>query len=264
MVARTQCRNGPHPPGLSVVLPAFNVGASIVPTIDALRKELSPLVEPLEFIVVDDGSTDDTAIFISHLARDDVRLVRNTRNLGKGMAVYCGVKAAKYEAVCFTDADLPFAAGSYAAVATKVLQGASLVIASRRLPESELLVRMDVLGYAARRHLLGITFNRVVRFLLRLPYRDTQCGLKGFQQSIGLDLFERMRSPRFLFDVELLVTARALSLVVEEVPVSVVYRENKTSLRLLRDSTMMLAGLLEIAWRCWTGGYRHAHHRLSR
>jgi dolichyl-phosphate beta-glucosyltransferase len=250
------------PPGLSIVLPAYNEAQTIAATIAALREELSPLAAPLEFIVVDDGSRDATAAVVQELRAPDVRLLRSSHNAGKGMAVYRGVCAARYEAVCFTDADLPFRSGSYAAVVRRVLAGRPFVVASRRAAESEVYVRMNVLGYAVRRHLAGVLFNQLVRWTMGLPYRDTQCGLKGFQRHVGMEVLARMRSPRYLFDVELLIAARLLNIPVDEVPVSIIYRENNTSLRMSRDSLQVLRGLAGIIWRRWWGSYRHPNAAL--
>jgi dolichyl-phosphate beta-glucosyltransferase len=234
--------------GISVILPVFNHAEGIGRTVAALRQEVRPLVAQLEFIIVDDGSTDGTAAAATRLCEmaTDVRLLRNRGNLGKGLAVYLGLLAARYSKVCFTDADLPFSSGSYARVLQRLLLGCPFVAASRRMRDSEILVRMEVLGYAARRHLVGVTFNYIVRKFVGLPYRDTQCGLKGFDRQVGIQLLQRIRSSRFLFDIELFLAAQAVGIPVEEVPVCMVYNDFKSSVRLVADSTRMLLGLSAI------------------
>lgn len=251
--------------GVTIVLPAFNAAESIGATIDGLRAELAPLCRTLELVVVDDGSTDNTADVVRGLqaASPDIRLVRNVRNLGKGMSVYVGVLAARQPKVCFTDADLPFTHGSYAKVVQLALDGCPFAAGSRRMPQSEILVRMEVLGYAARRHFVGVVFNTIVRLLLALPYRDTQCGLKAFDRAVAIDLFRRLRSPRFLFDIELLVAAHELGIEVVEVPVCIAYNDFKSSVRLAEDSTRMLVGLLAIAWRFRRGIYRAVNPEMD-
>lgn len=235
---------------LSVVLPTFNMGDEIGATVDALRAELHPLARELEFIVVDDGSTDATARTVDRLCQtsSDVRLLRNRRNLGKGLSVYGGVLASRYPHVCFTDADLAFTPGSYARVVRELASGHPFVTASRRLEDSEIRVRMGVLGYAARRHFVGVVFNRLVRLCLRIPYRDTQCGLKAFRREVAIDLFRRVHAPRFLFDIELFLAARRLGIAVREVPVCIAYNDFKSSVKVARESSRMLVGLTRI-WR---------------
>ncbi len=251
--------------GLSVVVPAYNAASEVVTTIESLQAELSPLVGNLEFIVVDDGSTDTTPEAVMSLRRRNpaVRLLRNRHNLGKGASIYVGTLAARTPLVCFTDADLPFAPGSYARVAARLLEGAPFVVASRRLADSEIHVRVGVLAYAARRHLIGVVFNSLIRAALRVPIYDTQCGLKGFNRETGLALLQRLRTVRFLFDIELFVAARALGIEVAQVPVSVRYHERNTTLKLANDSASMFGGLARIAWRDWHGEYRLANPSLD-
>ncbi len=248
--------------GISVVIPAYNAAAEICETIQKVQSELFGLGLPLEIVVVDDGSSDATSEVVSQVP--SIRLLRGACNRGKGWAVYRGVAQATFPTVCFTDADGPFLPGSYRAVIEPVLQGAPFVIGSRRLPGSAMLVNMGALNYAARRHLIGIAFNRLVRLSLPLAITDTQCGLKAFQRSVGIELCQRVRSLRYLFDIELLLAARALGIPVTEVAVSVAYRDRKTSLRLFRDCLVMGAGTLAIAWRAYRGSYQQPNSKLSK
>jgi len=251
--------------GLSVVLPAFNLAGEIANTIAALRSELGALVSSLEFVVVDDGSTDATARTVQNLCQttSDVRLLRNHHNLGKGATVYVGVLAAQHANVCFTDGDLAFTPGSYARVVGELLAGHDFVVASRRLPDSQILVRMEVLGYAARRHFVGVVFNRLVRTCLRLPFHDTQCGLKAFRRDVAIELFRRVHSPRFLFDLELFLAARQAGVGTREVPVCIAYEDVESSVRVARDSLRMFAGLGQIWMRDRRGAYREPNPAMD-
>lgn len=252
-------------PGLSVVLPALDAAGEIAATLDALERELAGSCENFELIVVDDGSRDATVAIVDEVRRGGrpIRILRNRTNLGKGMAVYLGTCFSRYSHVCFTDADLAFVPGNYAEIAKRARATDLLVVASRRLRDSEILVRMEVLSYASRRHLIGVGFNRLVRMLLGLSHTDTQCGLKAFPRSMGLELFRRMQTGGFLFDIEILLAARELGLPVEEVPVCVRYKDFKSSVRLAQDSIRFLASLLAIALRSRRGGYRVANQQLD-
>jgi len=95
-------------PELSVVIPAFNEEGNVEPMYERLTAALGGLVDGLEIVFVDDGSSDGTWDGISALAaRDDrVRGIRFARNFGHQAAVTAGIDAARGLAVVIIDADL--------------------------------------------------------------------------------------------------------------------------------------------------------------
>jgi glycosyltransferase involved in cell wall biosynthesis len=239
-------------------MPAFNAAESIRDSVCRLRAALSDVAGPLEFVVVDDGSCDDTASCVRSLAAEDpaIRLLRSRRNLGKGLALHLGVYRARHPKVLLTDADAPFSTESYRDVVRLIDEGAPIVLGSRRLEASRILIQLDVLGYAFRRHLIGIGFNRVVRLLTGLPYTDTQCGLKALDRDVALELFQHLRLGGFIFDVELMLAARAKGIPAVEAPVCIVYEHAKSGLQVALDSWRMGLALLRVAARDWRGVYR--------
>jgi len=86
-------------PSVSIILPAYNEGEVIGSVLQSL---LEAAQEGWEIIVVDDGSTDDTA---ARAGIDGVRVVRHPYNKGNGAAVKTGLRTAGGEVVCLMDAD---------------------------------------------------------------------------------------------------------------------------------------------------------------
>lgn len=88
---------------VSVITPAFNSAASIERTVRSVAQQTFP---PLEHIVVDDGSSDDTALIIERLAREipHLRVIRQ-KNLGAGAARNAGIAAASGTYIAFLDSD---------------------------------------------------------------------------------------------------------------------------------------------------------------
>ena len=84
--------------GLSIVIPALNEAASL----RELLPELKQRFPSAEILVVDDGSTDDTATLCKEL---DVRCIRHPYNMGNGAAVKDGARHARGETLVFMDAD---------------------------------------------------------------------------------------------------------------------------------------------------------------
>jgi dolichol-phosphate mannosyltransferase len=95
-------------PELSVVVPAYNEEANLLPMVERLVEAVAPVVDGLEILFVDDGSRDGTWQGIAELAARDerVRGIRFARNFGHQAAVTAGVDAARGRAVVIIDADL--------------------------------------------------------------------------------------------------------------------------------------------------------------
>src|SRR5437016_3273288 len=96
---------GVHPL-VSIVVPAFNEASRIAESIRKIDAFARESTLPLELIVVDDGSVDQTAEIVRQLGIKGLRLIRNLENHGKGYTVRQGVLSASGEYVLFTDADL--------------------------------------------------------------------------------------------------------------------------------------------------------------
>src|SRR5437868_5317885 len=96
-------------PTLSIVVPAFNEAARIGPSLRKIIDYIGQQHEMIELIVVDDGSTDNTAEVAEKTASDSgatTRIVRYEPNRGKGYAVRRGLLAAQANIALFSDADL--------------------------------------------------------------------------------------------------------------------------------------------------------------
>ena len=102
--------NVPVPPKIAIVVPAFNEAGRLSKSVTAILSYLNERREQSELIVVDDGSTDETAAIarqaMSDPGRVDARLIRYEENRGKGYAVRLGLLEAKANIALFSDADL--------------------------------------------------------------------------------------------------------------------------------------------------------------
>ncbi len=121
---------------LSVIVPAYNEGATIHRILDLVAKVELPL--KLELIVVDDGSKDDTATKVGTWAaanqRSDmaVRLISKP-NGGKGSAVRRGIEESTGDYVIIQDADLEYDPNDYAALLAPMLAGEANVVYGSRV-----------------------------------------------------------------------------------------------------------------------------------
>lgn len=100
--ARPGPSSPPPPSGVSVVVPAFDEAEGIGHTLREIRGAMEPLGRPWELIVVDDGSSDDTA---ARAAAEGAVVVRLPRNRGYGAALKAGIARARHDLIVMSDAD---------------------------------------------------------------------------------------------------------------------------------------------------------------
>ena len=162
-----------QPVRLSVVIPAYNAGAVIGSTVAAVHAYFRRSGESYEVIVVDDGSTDDTAAAVSR-QEAGTQLLRLERNRGKGAAVRAGMLAARGDWVLFMDADHATRIEQLALVPLDEAE-ADIYIGSRRHPQAQSRAHRSRL-----RRLLSELFPRVVRRLVLPDWRTRNVGSRCF------------------------------------------------------------------------------------
>jgi dolichyl-phosphate beta-glucosyltransferase len=239
-----------EPPRVSVVVPAFNEAERIAGTVVELRKELDQLTGGVEIVVVDDGSTDDTAARARAAGAD--RVLTHPHNRGKGAAVRTGVLASRGRTVVFTDADLAYSTEQLPGLVAAIEAGNDVVIGSRTHPESETVVR------ASRLRAFGSRFiNIVTRSMLHGRYGDTQSGFKGFDGDVARSIFARTRLDGMGFDIEVLRIVELDHLRLREIPVRVA-NSPTSSVHVVSDGVRLLADLGRVWWWARRGDYDRA------
>jgi dolichyl-phosphate beta-glucosyltransferase len=217
-----------------LVLPAFNEAERIGPALDELfgylhrrnshGRDGAPgatyLPAQIEVLVVDDGSTDDTAAIVE--ARTEAAGTSPGLHLhvlrvphgGKGAAVRAGVLAATGDLVVFADADMATPPDQIPLL-VEALVDHDVALGSRVQPDgSDMRVTQP-----AYRRLLGKLFHLLASVWVVGPVQDTQCGFKGFNREAAQELFRRQRVTSIVFDVEIIYLARRLGRGIAIVPI---------------------------------------------
>jgi glycosyltransferase involved in cell wall biosynthesis len=193
--------------GLTIVLPCFNEAENVADAIRHAGSAAERCATDHEIVVVDDGSSDDTALVAARFVNRDrrVRLVVHTRNRGYGDAVRSGIAAARMPWVLLTDADLQFDLAELEDFLPSAAR-ADLVVGWR-------ILRRDPLN----RRLNAAAWNWLVRRMFRLPVRDVDCAFKLVRR----DLLEQLdlRATGAMISTELLVKSLAAGGRLEELAV---------------------------------------------
>lgn len=203
---------------------------------------LDQVGQPAEVLLVDDGSTDQTAAQSLAWAKQDprVRAVSYKKNAGKGRAVRIGVAAAKGDWLLLMDADNATPISEFALLWERRRQ-ADIIIGSRYLGRRQP-------GRSWLRQLVSRFGNGLVRLLLLPGLSDTQCGFKLFSAESAKRAFSQAQVDRWGFDFEVLAIARRLNYRIIEVPVA--WQDAAGShLRAGRAAWSTLKELVAVWWR---------------
>ncbi len=200
-------------PTLSIVIPAYNEEARIIPTIGAIASHVSGLRIPWELIISDDGSKDRTAQMVEELGFANLRVLRAQRNEGKGSAVRRGMLAARGKIALFNDADNSTPIEEIGKLLEKIYAGYDIAIGSRAARGAE-----EANKSLMRRAMSG-GLRWIVTNVFSASARDTQCGFKMFTREAAQRLFRAQTISGFSFDLEILYLAKKLGYRIAEVPI---------------------------------------------
>jgi len=244
----------------SIILPAFNEGSRIGLSLEKALAFIRQQGWKAEIIVVNDGSSDETARVVQAFMRGapELRLLENPGNRGKGYSVRHGMLNARGEVLVFSDADLSSPIAESTKLIAAIEQGADLAFGSRWL-----LAETQTRRQSLMRQLAGRAYNVLSRLLLGLPYKDMQCGLKAFSRRAGEIVFTRQQIERWGFDPELLFIARKFGLKMTEVAVEWAH-DDRSKINPLVDGIKMFWELLRIRMNSLAHHYeRPSFHFVS-
>lgn len=246
-------------PLLSVIIPAYNEANNFR---EGKLTEVDDFLNQQDYewqvIVVDDGSTDDTADLINTWikSKKNWRLIENPHH-GKAKTVATGLLAATGQIRLFTDFDQATPISAVTQVISKFNDGFEVVIGSRELAGASRAHE------PALRHIMGRVFNFLVRVIAVRNIHDTQCGFKAFSAKATIDLLNRLVVYRNhsaadsyvgALDVELIFLARKSGYKITEIPVTWKYVKSER-INPIKDSPRMLWDILKIRWAYLTGQY---------
>jgi len=241
-------------PEISIVIPAYNESERLAAPLMTILEFIAASESNAEVIVVDDGSSDDTAAVADEVFRSQPNIasevIRYDKNCGKGFAVKTGLLAAKNDIVLFTDADLSTPIDEMSKLVEPIRNGDfDVTFGSRALDRTLIGTHQPW-----RREQGGRVMNLIIKTMSGLPFYDTQCGFKAFNMLKYRPLLDVMTIDRFGFDVEFLFVANHHGLRLKEIPV----RWNDVAgskVSVVRDTRRMISELNQIRRNAKSGSY---------
>lgn len=187
---------------LSVVIPAYNEEKKISKDIKEAYKYFSENNINGEVIVIDDGSKDQTFNTAKNLSSKypSLKVINYGKNKGKGYAIKTGILQATREYILLVDSGLcvPFKFANHGLDLLK--KGNDIAIGSRKT-NAKIIISQPLY-----RRLGSKLFHTIIKIFKIIPegIEDTQCGFKLFKKDVAHNVFRKIFTEKFMWDIEML------------------------------------------------------------
>jgi dolichyl-phosphate beta-glucosyltransferase len=231
---------------LSIVIPAFEESRKIARDIEEAVAFLETHHFSGQIIVVDDGSTDNTAEAAKNIAvppNVQLDVIRYETHRGKGYAVRTGIKHSSGEYVMFADSGscVPYE-DTLRGLELLKSDACDIAHGSRKMRECHIEKTQSLY----RRICSGI-FHWFVIHDMKIPaeFTDTQCGFKMYKGNVARHLYGEAVTDGFTFDIEIIMRAQKESYRIREFPIDWTC-DRDSRLSPTRSSWHVLSELLRI------------------
>lgn len=221
---------------LSVVIPAYNEEngiAEIAHRVLAVQNDLQKIgIEELELLVVDDGSSDQTATIARQI--EGVTLIQHAHNKGYGAALKTGFSQARGDLISFLDADGTYPPEFFPQLCQEIFNGADLVVGSRRAGAASQMPPMRRLGNFIWSNLLSLLGNHHVQ--------DPASGMRVFRREVLPRIYPLPDG----LNLTPVMSTRAVheKITVSEIPIPYSERMGRSKLSVVRDGTLFLQSII--------------------
>lgn len=215
---------------ISVVIPAYNEEHAIDATLAQVRQALAGT--DFELIVVDDGSTDSTG---ERAAAAGARVITHPHNLGYGLSIKDGIRAAEFDTIAITDADGTYPTDELPKLLQEFGRGFDMVVGART---------GDHYRESALKAPLRALLKWLVEFTTGRTIPDVNSGLRVFSRSEAIPYFDHLGNT-FSFTTSITLAYMMTSKFVKYVPVPYRPRIGQTKVRLFRDSLRTLQYIVQ-------------------
>lgn len=196
---------------LSVVIPVYNEKNTITQIIDNVNKSDIGLLKK-EIIIIDDCSSDGTQNILKDLKIENLKIVFNKENRGKGYSIRKGFEEVKGDFVIIQDADLEYNPEEYAKLLKPILENKTDVVYGSRFLQSKFVFKPY---YLANRFLTLLS-----NFFTGLNLTDMETCYKCFSRKALDKIKPFLSANKFEIEPEITAVVAKNKLRIIEVPIS--------------------------------------------
>lgn len=195
---------------LSILIPFLNEEDNLGKLYDRLCQTCQTLKRDVEFIFIDDGSTDSSLEKVKKIAEENpaVKVIIFRKNFGQSAAIKAGIQHASGEIILTIDADLQNDPADILLLLTKIDEGYDLVQGWRRKREDLLFSR----------RIPSIIANRIIALTTGLHFHDFGCALRAIRRDVAREIEMNGDAHRFLPLLAYWKGARCCEIVVQHHP----------------------------------------------
>ncbi|MEM1450974.1 MAG: glycosyltransferase family 2 protein [Planctomycetota bacterium] len=219
------------PSGVTVVVPAYDEEGGITGVVERLAR--LDLGRPLELVVVDDGSKDDTGRILEQLrsSHDGLTVLRHPRNMGYGAALKTGIRAAAHPVIVITDADGTYPEDRIVDLLARVDDGAEMAVGARTGEDVHI---------PWQRRPAKAALRWIASYLAGQAIPDLNSGLRAIRRDLCLR-YESIFPDGFSFTTTITLASLTNGHRVDYVSIDYAPRAGSSKIRPIRDTLGFLA-----------------------
>lgn len=206
---------------ITIIIPAYNEEEGISNVLDEMRR----LSDDYEIIIVDDGSTDNTADIIKK--HPNIKLIQHENNMGYGASLKTGIKNATGDAIFITDADRTYPNDKISDLIKLYHDSkADMIVGSR----TGLKVEIPLIRKPAK-----WVINKLANYLCGVNIPDLNSGFRLMNKNV-VEKFLNILPDGFSFTTTITLAMLSKGYSVKYTPINYAKRAGKSKIRPIKDT----------------------------
>ena len=222
--------------GLTVIVPVYNEVDSIKTTFDVIHSKLKETTIPFEMVAINDGSSDGSAELLNELK--EIHVIHHKVNKGYGAALKTGLRLAKFDTICITDADGTYPTETIPKLCSYYMENELDMVVASRTGEN--------VSYPFLKKIPKYVIVKLANYISNTKIPDINSGLRIFNKSLALKYFH-LYPDGFSFTTSITMSLLCGGYTVDYYPIDYFQRRGKSKINPIKDTIGFFQLLLTMA-----------------